>query len=201
MRVFANAMRKAQLLLFEMNSPAAEVEAPVEDPRPEMLCFRGQALALVRHFFEISSQVGRLPSLLGREFFRARVSHHAVPSFEEQIIFVRDVEMCLEKLDDEHAQIVDLVGLYDFSHDEVAEMLHCPRSSVSRLFAEALDTLSELFLQARLLSEQRPDRRQRQMIDRPLPAYVGAPGRKPPRSVKVCGQSGRDAAQLYEARA
>ena len=49
------------------------------DPPPEMICYRSQALAIVRHFFELSSQMGRLPSLLGREFFRARVSHHAVP--------------------------------------------------------------------------------------------------------------------------
>jgi hypothetical protein len=48
--------------------------------------FRGQTLAIVRHFFEISCQIGRLPSILGREFFRARVSHHAIPSFEHQIV-------------------------------------------------------------------------------------------------------------------
>jgi len=74
------------------------------DPRPEMLCFRGQTMAIMRHFFEISSQLGRLPSLLGREFFRAKVSHHAIPSFEEQAVFVRDVELCLERLSEEHAE-------------------------------------------------------------------------------------------------
>ena len=97
------------------------------DPRPEMLCYRGQTLAIVRHFFEISSQVGRLPSLLGREFFRARVSHHAIPSFEEQAVFVRDIELCLARLSDEHAEMITLVGLYSFSRDEVAEMLRCSK--------------------------------------------------------------------------
>ena len=44
---------------------------------PDALFFRSQTLAIVRHFFEIACQIGRLPSILGREFFRAKVSHHA----------------------------------------------------------------------------------------------------------------------------
>ena len=93
MRNYKLAARQAQLLLFQP-SEVLPPEPPAIDPRPEMLCFRGQTFALVRHFFELSCQVGRLPSLLGRELFRSRVSHHAIPSFEEQIVFVRDVELC-----------------------------------------------------------------------------------------------------------
>jgi hypothetical protein len=81
----------SQLGLFSAHHPTAEEGDEIE-PRPEILCYRGQTFAMVRHFFEISSQVGRLPSLLGREFFRARVSHHAIPSFEDQAVFVRDVD-------------------------------------------------------------------------------------------------------------
>ena len=104
------------------------------DPRPEMLCFRGQTLALIRHFFEISSQVGRVSSLLGREFFRSRVSHHAIPSFEEQAVFVRDVELCLEKLGGEQREVLTLLGLYDYSYDEVSQMMHCSRTLVRQWF-------------------------------------------------------------------
>src|SRR5271165_3241503 len=129
------------------------------DPRPEMLCFRGQTLAIMRHFFELSCQVGRLPSLLGREFFRAKVSHHAIPSFEEQAVFARDVELCLARLSDEHSEMITLVGLYDFSHDEIAEMLRRSKAWVHQHVALALDALSEIFLQAGVLSEGRPDRR------------------------------------------
>ena len=104
MRNYKLAARQAQLLLFQVNEPAPE-ELPEIDPRPEMLCFRGQTFALVRHFFELSCQVGRLPSLLGRELFRSRVSHHAIPSFEEQVIFARDVELCLAKLTEDQGEI------------------------------------------------------------------------------------------------
>ena len=130
----------------------------------------------------ISSQVGRLPSLLGREFFRARVSHHSIPSFEDQAVFVRDVELCFARLSEQHAEMITLVGLYSFSRDEVAEMLRHSKSWVSNRVAE-LDALSEIFLQARLLREDRPDRRQIQVTSRSIPRDVAAGrtlARKPP---------------------
>lgn len=169
---------RAKLMLVESGDSGAL------DPRPEMLCFRGQTLALVRHFFEISSQVGRVSSLLGREFFRSRVSHHAIPSFEEQAIFVRDVELCLEKLGAEQREVLTLLGLYDYSCDEVSRMMHCSRTLVRQWFNEALDCLSEIFLRARLLRESHPDRRQRQVTQRGLPLDIVGSRRKPPQSVR-----------------
>lgn len=162
---------QSQLRLFSAEHPPVE-DGDEIDPRPEILCYRGQTFAIVRHFFEISSQVGRLPSLLGREFFRARVSHHAIPSFEDQAVFVRDVELCFARLSEQHAEMITLVGLYSFSRDEVAEMLRCSKAWVNRHMAEALDALSEIFLQARLLREERPDRRQIQVTSRSLPPDV-----------------------------
>jgi hypothetical protein len=184
MRFSRVAARKAELLLFRADEPAPVMEAGEIDPRPEILCFRGQTLALVRHYFELSCQVGRLPSLLGREFFRARVSHHSIPSFEDQAVFTRDVELCLRRLSDDHAEIITLVGLYDFSVEEVAEMLHRSAFAIRRWFCEALDALAEIFLQGGILSEDRPDRRQRQPAASHLPAYIAAGGKKPPQSVK-----------------
>ena len=138
---------------------------PVDvDPRPEMVCFRGQTLAMVRHYFELSKQVGRLPSIMGREFFRAKVSHHAIPSFEDQAVFVRDIELCIGRLNADHQEVIRLAGFYNFTQEEVAQMLHTTRASVSAWFAEALDALSEIFLQRGLLSEHRPDRHQRQLV-------------------------------------
>ncbi len=90
MRMSRIAAHKAKLLLMQAGAPTPPPATPAEesDPRPEMICFRGQTLAMVRHYFELSSQLGRLPSLMGREFFRAKVSHHAIPSFEEHAVFV-----------------------------------------------------------------------------------------------------------------
>jgi hypothetical protein len=132
---------RSQLRLFNTSHAAVEDSDEI-DSRPEIVCYRGQTFAMVRHFFELSSQVGRLPSLLGREFFRARVSHHAIPSFEDQVVFVRDVELCFGRLSEQHAEMITLVGLYSFSRDEVAEMLRASKTWVNRQVAEALDALS-----------------------------------------------------------
>ena len=184
MRTSRLAAHKAKLLL--VHTRGVEPVATQDDPeaRPEMLCFRGQTLALIRHFFEISSQVGRVSSLLGREFFRSRASHHAIPSFEEQAVFVRDVEICLAKLTPQRAEVLTLLGLYDYSCDEVSQMFQCSRTLVRQRFAESLDALSEVFLKAGLLRENQPDRRQRQVMRRKQPFDTVMLRRKPPASVR-----------------
>ena len=127
--------------------------------RPDALFFRAQTLAIVRHFFEISCQIGRLPSILGREFFRAKVSHRAIPSFEDQVVFVHDVEQALERLNPQNLEVLSLVGLYQYSLEEVATLLGRCRTTVIERYAEAVDTLSQIFLTSGLLREDRPDRR------------------------------------------
>ena len=190
MRRSQRAARKAKLLLMQKPERAAPSAEELLEPRPEMVCFRGQTMALVRHFFEISSQVGRISSLLGREFFRSRVSHHAIPSFEEQAVFARDIELCLGKLSHGHAGVISLMGLYDLSDEEVAGLYQCSRRYVRQWFAEAVDCLSEIFLAADLLRENRPDRRQHQRMDDGTPRDGIGSRRKPPQSVRLAEQEG-----------
>jgi DNA-directed RNA polymerase specialized sigma24 family protein len=196
MNVSKLAARKAKLLLMRLDQPQPAAQVEAEDASRQTECLRRQTLTLVQHFFELSSQVGRLPSLLGREFFRARVSHHAVPSFEDQAVFVCDVERCLARLSDEHAQVIALVGLYRFTQDEAADILHRPSSSVHVVLMEALDCLGEILLRARLLTEDNADRGRRQVNQAGLPADVAAMGRKPPQSVQEARQSASAQAQV-----
>ena len=53
-------------------------------------------------------------------------------------------------------------------------MLRCSKAWVNNHVAEALDALSEIFLQAGLLREDRPDRRQIQVTTRSIPRDVAA---------------------------
>ena len=163
--------------------PEMQVEAPIRkamrnrppeqavafEPEPETVCYRGQALAIIRNFFEMSCQLGRLPSILGREFFRAKVSHHAVPSFEDQALFAHDVQQSLNKLDEDEMRVLTLVGLYDLNLDEAAEILHWSAGYISQRFAEATARLTQIFLDNGILHRNRPDRRQAQMKGRKLP--------------------------------
>jgi len=159
----------------------AEIETEADyHARADAMFFRAQTAAIVRHFFEISCQIGRLPSILGREFFRARVSHHAIPSFEDQVIFVHDVERALGKLHQRDAEVIALVGLFQYSLAEAAALLGRSRSTVCQRYADSIDHLAQLFLEAGLLKENRPDRRLRRFLPEDGACL---PPKKPPLSV------------------
>jgi hypothetical protein len=108
--------------------------------------YRGRTLALLRRYFHMSLDVGRLPSLLGREFFRARVTSYHMHSFEDVVILVHDVERCLERLDDFSRSLVARIVLQDYNWDETALLMNCSRRTVARRFPRILDRLSEIFL-------------------------------------------------------
>lgn len=202
MRTSRIAATKARLLLIHCRdlkpAPLPEFEPDDRDPRPEMLCYRRQTLALVRNFFELSSQVGRVCSLLGREFFRARVSHHTIPSFEEQALFIRDLELCLSLLRKPEAEVIVLLGVYDLPYDQAALRLHSSPAVLSQQFTEALDRLSEIFLERGVLREDRPDRRQLQLSGEPVPPEVVGNRKKPPASVRCIAERPRGAHRAVE---
>jgi len=113
--------------------------------------YRGRTMALLRRYFRMSLDIGRLPSLLGREFFRARVTSYHLHSFEDVVILVHDVERCLEKLDEFARQLVARVVFQDYTWDETAILMGCSRRTVARQFSRTLDRLSEIFLEVGLL--------------------------------------------------
>ena len=118
---------------------------------PDLWLYRDRTVAILKRYSRLSIEAGRLPSLLGREFFRGHVSHYQVTTFEDVVIFVHDVETCLEKLDSFSQQLIAKCVLLDYSQDEAAKLLGCWRRTVGRRYPEALDRLSELFLAGGLL--------------------------------------------------
>lgn len=118
---------------------------------PDLWLYREQTVALLKRYFRLSVEVGRLPSLLGREFFRSRVSSRQVTTFEDTVIFVHDVERALEKLDEFEKKLIAVVVLQDHAYTEVAHRLKCERRTVGRQVREALDHLSEILLTGGLL--------------------------------------------------
>ncbi len=141
-------------------SAAAE---PVPDagrpPRPvELSFYRDHTLLLLRRHFRMSLQLGRLPALLGREIFRARVSHYRAQTFEDAVIFVHDVDRCLDQLDGFFRQLIARIVFQEYTEEEVARMLRLPLRTVERHLPEALDKVTDLFLTCGILRPLvRPD--------------------------------------------
>jgi hypothetical protein len=119
---------------------------------PDLWLYRDRTVGMLRRYLRLSIEVGRLPSLLGREFFRTRVTSYTVSTFEDAVIFVHDVERILEKLDAFEKKIIAKVVFQDYSQEEAAQLLNCGVRTVARRFPETVDRLSEIFLDGGLLT-------------------------------------------------
>jgi DNA-directed RNA polymerase specialized sigma24 family protein len=121
------------------------------DRDPDLWMYRKKTAALLRRYMRWSIEAGRLPSLLGRELFRAKVTAYTATTFEDRVIFIHDIEKCLNRLASFDREIVARVVLQEHEHPQAARILHCTRRTIERRLPEVLDELSEAFLKARLL--------------------------------------------------
>jgi len=125
--------------------PETPFDASAYDP--DLWLYRPRTVGLLKRYLRQSVEVGRLPSLLGREFFRSKVSSTRVATFEDSVIFVHDMDRCLEQLAEAEQQMIATIVLQDYTQDEAAVRLRCQRRTVCRRLYDGLDRLSELLLQ------------------------------------------------------
>ena len=118
---------------------------------PELAFYRKYTEGMLRRYVKLSMEAGRTPSLLGQEMFRGRVTSYRVRSFEDVVIFVHDMEKCVARLDYEQQQLIRRIGMQEYTQGEAAQMLGlCLRTTVRR-YAEAVDRLTQILLELRLL--------------------------------------------------
>jgi hypothetical protein len=60
--------------------------ATTRPPEPNLAFYRKYTEALLRRYVRMSLEAGRVPSLLGQEMFRAKVTHYRIASFEDVVI-------------------------------------------------------------------------------------------------------------------
>ena len=107
---------------------------------------------MLRRYMRYSIETGRLPSLLGREFFRSKVTSYTVVTFEDRVIFVHDMERCLEKLDDFGRQLIARYVLQEHDRWATARLLNCNEKTIRRLAPVVLDQLGEILLEVGLMA-------------------------------------------------
>jgi len=117
----------------------------------ERRIYRGRTTAMLRRYLRYSMETGRLPSLVGREFFRSNVTKYQVATFEDRVIFVHDMETSLQKLDEFSRQVLGRVVLQEYGHEDAARLLGCTRMTLHRKLIEGLDKLSAILLEVHLL--------------------------------------------------
>ncbi len=140
---------------------SAERRASRAVPAPELAFYRKYTEGMLRRYLCLSMEAGRVPSLLGREMFRGHVTSYKVHGFDDVVIFVHDVEKCLKKLTQNQQMLIERIALQEYTQGETAELVGMSLRTVVRRYAEAVDGLTSIFLEAGLLE--------------PLTACQGAP--------------------------
>jgi predicted DNA-binding protein (UPF0251 family) len=130
---------------------SAQEEVEFCDDDRERRIYRGRTVAMLRRYMRYSIETGRLPSLLGREFFRAQITKYQVSTFEDRVIFVHDMDRCLDQLDEFSREVLGRVVLQEYEHEEAARLMGCTRMTVHRKLIEALDALSDILIAVGLL--------------------------------------------------
>jgi DNA-directed RNA polymerase specialized sigma24 family protein len=135
--------------------PPQLVEAYEEPDPPQMFFYRRYTEGMLQRYVRLSMETGRVSSLLGQEMFRGRVTTCRVESFEDVVIFVHDVEKCLEKLDEGQRLLISRLALQQYNVTETAELMRVRRETVLHRYGKALDTLTEIFLSVGLMELQK----------------------------------------------
>lgn len=146
---------------FTGDEPATQFPAQLEpeevrEEERRRRIYRGRTIAMLRRYLRYSIETGRLPSLLGREFFRSKVTSYSVDTFEDRVIFVHDMEMCLDRLDEFSRQLIARHILQEHDQEATARLLQCTDRTVRTYVPIVLDTLSDILLELGLMQHQFP---------------------------------------------
>jgi hypothetical protein len=132
---------------FERKLPIGPPPTPLE---PHLAFYRKYTLALLRRYVRMSMEAGKVPSMIGQEMVR-KMSSYRVESFDDVVIFLADIDHCLEKLDLDQQHLIQRIALEEFTAKEVSAASGIdPRTIISR-YRRALDRLTGFFLTAEIL--------------------------------------------------
>jgi DNA-directed RNA polymerase specialized sigma24 family protein len=122
-----------------------------EGPSVSLAFYRKHTESTLRRYLYASMQVGRAPSVLGDPVGRGWASSRHIRTFEDALVFVLDVERCLDRLCDLDRRLLSRIVLQEYTQTETAAMLGMSVRTVSYKYSEALDRLTEKLLENNLL--------------------------------------------------
>jgi hypothetical protein len=138
-------------------TPAAEpaakpaVKAPAAEPLVSLGFYRKHTESMLRRYLYASMQVGRAPNILGDPIARGWCSSRPIRTFEDAVIFVLDVEKCLNQLGSLDRIMLSRIVLQEYTQTETASLLGMAVRTISYKFPQALDRLTEKLLETGLL--------------------------------------------------
>jgi hypothetical protein len=131
--------------------PQQERRKAVEVPAQSLAFYRKHTESMLKRYLYASIQVGRAPSILGEPVARGWVSSRPVRTFEDAVIFVLDIERCLDELGVLDRYLLSRIVLQEYTQVETAALLGMSVRAVGYKFPQALDRCTEKLLQYGLL--------------------------------------------------
>jgi hypothetical protein len=125
--------------------------AVLRNPPSAWAFYRKHTESLLRRYLYASMQVGRAPSILGDPIARGWCSSRPIRTFEDAVIFVLDVEKCLNQLGSLDRMMLSRIVLQEYTQAEAASLLGMAVRTVSYKFPRAIDRLTEKLLESGLL--------------------------------------------------
>jgi hypothetical protein len=152
----ANVHHELELASDDAHLAAADLHSEGEqagDPVPDvsLAFYRKHTEKTLRRYLYASMLVGRVPAILGDSVGCGWVSSRKVKTFEDAVIFVLDVERCLEKLTLVDRALLSRIVLQEYTHEETATLLAVSTRAISYKYPMALDRLTALLLDSGLL--------------------------------------------------
>lgn len=126
-------------------------DEPAREPRVGLAFYRKHTEKMLRRYLYASMQVGRAPSILGDPIARGWVSSRPVRTFEDAVIFVLDIESCINSLGSLDRQMLSRIVIQEYTQSETAALLGMSLRCLSYKFPVALDRLTEKLLDSGLL--------------------------------------------------
>jgi hypothetical protein len=129
----------------------SQAETDAAEPPVSLTFYRRHTEKILRRYLYASMQVGRAPSILADPVGRGWASSRPVRTFEDAVIFVLDVERCLDRLDALDRQMLSRIVLQEYTQAEAAVLLGMSVRTISYKFPQAVDRLTEHLLETGLL--------------------------------------------------
>lgn len=104
--------------------------------------YRRHTENILRRYLYASMQIGRSPSILSDPVGRGWASSRPIRTFEDAVIFVLDVERCLDRIEPLDRQILSRVVLQEYTQAEAAVMLGMSARTISYKLPQSLDRLT-----------------------------------------------------------
>jgi hypothetical protein len=136
-------------------TPRPRSGVPQQPLPPDMAFYRKYTEGMLRRYVRLSMEAGKVPSLLGQEMFRGNVTSCRVDGFDDVVIFVHDIEKCLEKLEEEQQRLISRIALQQYTVGETAKLMGLKPRTVVRRYGQAVDSLTRILLSVKMLEPQK----------------------------------------------